>query len=46
MGERSTNMTITVTFNSGRTIEVPTTPATYAADKADWEQNPNVDHVE
>ena len=38
-------MMITVYFNDGRTIEVPTTPATYAEDKAAWERNPNVDLV-
>ncbi len=39
-------MTITVTYTNGNTAEFPTTPETYAADKAAWEQNPNVDHAE
>lgn len=35
-------MTLTITFENGSTFEVATTPATYAADKATWEANPNV----
>ena len=38
-------MTLTINFLNGNVAVVPTTPATIAADKAAWEQNPNVDYV-